>query len=129
MRVLNLLLPFSALSLAVAPAARAAGVTDEDIVSDAATPKDVVSYGMGPYAQRYSGLARINGRNVQKLVPAYAFSFGGEKQRGQQSQPMVYNGKIFVTGSYSRLFAVDAKTGKKLWEYNHRLPEGILPWC
>jgi alcohol dehydrogenase (cytochrome c) len=129
MRVFKLLLPFSALFLAVAPAARAAGVTDEDIVSDAATPKDVVSYGMGPYAQRYSGLARINGRNVQKLVPAYAFSFGGEKQRGQQSQPMVYNGKIFVTGSYSRLFAVDAKTGRKLWEYNHRLPEGILPCC
>ena len=38
-------------------------------------------------------------------------SFGGEKQRGQESQPLVYKGKMFVTASYSRLFAVDVKTG------------------
>ena len=55
--------------------------------------------------------------------------FGGEKQRGQEAQPMVYNGMIFVTGSYSRVFAIDAKTGKELWQYDHRLPEGILPCC
>jgi alcohol dehydrogenase (cytochrome c) len=36
---------------------------------------------------------------------------------------------IFVTGSYSRLYAIDAKTGDKIWEYNARLPEGILPCC
>jgi glucose dehydrogenase len=36
---------------------------------------------------------------------------------------------MFVTASYSRLFALDAKTGKKLWKYEHRLPEGIMPCC
>jgi alcohol dehydrogenase (cytochrome c) len=56
-------------------------------------------------------------------------SFGGEKQRGQESQPVIHNGKMFVTASYSRLFAVDAKTGKKLWKYEHRLPDGIMPCC
>ena len=56
-------------------------------------------------------------------------SFGGEKQRGQQSQPLVHNGKMFVTASYSRIYAVDSKTGKKLWKYEHRLPEGIMPCC
>ena len=79
--------------------------------------------------QRYSPSTKINTKNVKDLVPAWSFSFGGEKQRGQQSQPVVHNGKMFVTGSYSRAFALDAKTGKKLWEYNHRLPEGILPCC
>ncbi|MGE5048662.1 MAG: PQQ-dependent dehydrogenase, methanol/ethanol family, partial [Deltaproteobacteria bacterium] len=61
MRGFNLLVSSCAMLLAIAaaPAARAAGVTDEDILNDASTPKDVVSYGMGPYAQRYSGLARI----------------------------------------------------------------------
>jgi alcohol dehydrogenase (cytochrome c) len=118
-----------ALILAAAATTASAGVTDADILNDAKTPGDVVSYGMGPQQHRYSPLTKINTTNVKSLVPAWSFSFGGEKQRGQQSQPMVYDGKIFVTGSYSRVFAVDAKTGEKIWEYDHRLPEGILPCC
>src|SRR5947209_9870153 len=82
-----------------AGSARAAGVTDEDILNDASTPGDVVSYGLGPQAQRYSPLAKINRANVRKLVPVWSFSFGGEKQRGQETQPLVHDGKIFVTGS------------------------------
>ena len=66
---------------------------------------------------------------MSKLVPAWSFSYGGEKQRGQEAQPLVHNGKIFVTASYSRLFAVDSKTGEQIWKYEHRLPEGILPCC
>ena len=56
-------------------------------------------------------------------------SFGGEKQRGQESQPLIHNGKMFVTASYSRIFALDLKTGAKLWKYEHRLPDGIMPCC
>jgi alcohol dehydrogenase (cytochrome c) len=106
-----------------------AGVTQEQIDADATTPGDVLSSGLGPQNQRYSPLAQIDTSNVQNLVPVWSFSFGGEKQRGQESQPLVYNGKMFVTGSYSRLFALDAKTGKKLWKYEHRLPDGIMPCC
>jgi alcohol dehydrogenase (cytochrome c) len=62
-------------------------------------------------------------------VPAWSFSFGGEKQRGQESQPVIHNGKMFVTGSYSRIYALDVKTGQKLWKYEHRLPDGIMPCC
>jgi glucose dehydrogenase len=62
-------------------------------------------------------------------VPAWSFSFGGEKQRGQESQPLIYNGKMFVTASYSRIFADRLKTGNKLWKYEHRLPDGIMPCC
>jgi alcohol dehydrogenase (cytochrome c) len=36
---------------------------------------------------------------------------------------------MFVTASYSRIFALDSATGKKLWKYEHRLPEGIMPCC
>jgi alcohol dehydrogenase (cytochrome c) len=71
----------------------------------------------------------VNTKNVGKLVPAWSFSFGGEKQRGQESQPLIYNGKMFVTASYSRIFAIDLKTGNKLWKYEHRLPDGIMPCC
>ncbi len=109
-------------------AARAA-VTDAMIENDAKSPGDVLSWGIGPEGQRFSPLARINTKNVARLVPAWSFSFGGEKQRGQESQPLIHNGKMFVTASYSRIFALDAKTGAKLWKYEHRLPEGIMPCC
>ena len=109
--------------------AATAGVTDEDILNDAENTENVVSYGIGTKAQRYSPLEKINADTVKDLVPAWSFSYGGEKQRGQEAQPVIYNGRIFVTASYSRLFAVDARTGQELWEYNHRLPDGILPCC
>lgn len=107
----------------------AKSVSDSDIQNDQQTTGDVVSYGLGPHAQRFSPLTKINTGNVGRLVPMWSYSFGGEKQRGQESQPLVNNGKIFVTGSYSRLFAVNSQTGEEIWEYNHRLPEGILPCC
>ena len=107
----------------------AQGVTDAMIANDAATPENVVSWGLGTQGQRHSPLTGVNAKNINKLVPVWSMSFGGEKQRGQQSQPLVNNGKMFVTASYSRIYAVDSKTGKKLWKYEHRLPEGIMPCC
>jgi len=124
----TLLLACAALVLA-APAARAAGVTDQDILDDAKTPGDVLSYGGSPHQHRFSALDQINTRTVSRLVPAWTLSFGGEKQRGQQGQPVVKDGRIIVTASYSRVFAADVHTGEKLWQYDHRLPEGILPCC
>ncbi|URW76344.1 methanol/ethanol family PQQ-dependent dehydrogenase [Sphingomonas donggukensis] len=113
-----------------APAAvTAAGPTDADLMNDANTPGDILTYGMGPKGQRFSPLTTINASNVGRMVPAFSASLGGEKQRGQESQPIVYDGIIYVTGSYSRLFAFDAKTGEELWQYDARLPDGIMPCC
>lgn len=109
--------------------AKSGGVTWEDIVNDENTPKDILSYGFGPKAQRYSAMTAINDKNVASLVPAWSFSFGDEKQRGQETQALVHDGVIYVTGSYSRIYALDARTGAKLWQYSHRLPEDIRPCC
>ena len=117
-----------ALLLGVA-SVRAQGVTEQDIANDAATTGDVVTYGLGLHAQRYSPLKTLNRDTIKGLVPAYSFSFGGEKQRGQESQALVHDGVLYVTGSYSRAYAINSRTGEKIWEYNARLPEGILPCC
>ncbi|WP_407682043.1 PQQ-dependent methanol/ethanol family dehydrogenase [Pseudoduganella aquatica] len=106
-----------------------AAVTTGMLEAAAKNTSSVLSFGMGSEGQRYSPLAQINTANVGKLTPAWSFSFGGEKQRGQESQPLIHNGKMFVTASYSRIFAVDMKTGAKLWKYEHRLPDGIMPCC
>ncbi|MGD9196101.1 MAG: PQQ-binding-like beta-propeller repeat protein, partial [Methyloceanibacter sp.] len=106
-----------------------ADVTEADLANDAENTESVLTNGMGRHLQRYSPLDKINKNNVKNLVPAWAFSLGGEKQKGQETQPIVDDGVMYITGSYSRLYAVDAKTGKEIWQYDARLPEGILPCC
>ena len=106
-----------------------AEVTEQDVANDQTITTQVVTNGMGRHLQRYSPLETLNKENVDNLVPAWAFSLGGEKQRGQETQPLVYDGIMYITGSYSRLFAIDVKTGKEIWQYDARLPEGILPCC
>ena len=124
-RLLSLLITAACASVG----AQAQGVTDAMIANDAATTNDILSWGLGSEGQRYSPLNKVNTANANRLVPVWSMSFGGEKQRGQESQPLIHNGKMFVTASYSRIFAIDAKTGQKLWKYEHRLPDGIVPCC
>lgn len=106
-----------------------AQVTEQDLADDQIITDQVVTNGMGRHLQRYSPLDKLNKENVKNLVPAWAFSLGGEKQRGQETQPLVYDGVMYITGSYSRVYAIDVKTGKEIWQYDARLPEGILPCC
>ncbi|QIE43620.1 PQQ-dependent methanol/ethanol family dehydrogenase [Meridianimarinicoccus aquatilis] len=106
-----------------------AEVTEQDLANDQADTSQILTNGMGRHLQRFSPLDTLNKENVENLVPAWAFSLGGEKQRGQETQPLIYDGVMYITGSYSRVYAIDVKTGKELWQYDARLPEGILPCC
>ena len=81
------------IALASCYAAHAADVTDAMIA--AKSPNEVLSVRMGLEGQQYSPLKDLNTKNVGKLVPAWSMSFGGEKQRGQESQPLIHNGKMF----------------------------------
>lgn len=120
---------FAFMAAALSTPALARDVSDQDIANASSATDSVLTYGMGNEGQRFSALKQIDRNTVKSLVPAWSFSFGGEKQRGQESQPIIADGVIYVTGSYSRLYAVNAKTGEKIWQYEARLPEGILPCC
>ncbi|GAA4228155.1 alcohol dehydrogenase (cytochrome c) [Sagittula marina] len=119
----------AAVTLALLATGAQAEVTEDMLANDATMTNQVVTNGMGRHLQRYSPLETLNKDNVKNLVPAWAFSLGGEKQRGQETQPIIYDGIMYITGSYSRLYAIDVATGKELWQYDARLPEGILPCC
>ena len=130
LKTMQRVMPISmALALGIAAAPAHAGVVDEDILTDQATTGDVVHNGLGPRAQRFSPLETLNTENAKMLQPVWAFSLGGEKQRGQESQPLVKDGVMYVTGSYSRIWALDLETGEEIWEYEARLPDGIMPCC
>ncbi|RLA24157.1 MAG: PQQ-dependent dehydrogenase, methanol/ethanol family, partial [Gammaproteobacteria bacterium] len=65
----------------VAMAKHLPGVSDADVLNDATTTEDVVSYGLGSQGQRFSPLTKVNTDTIKHLVPAWTFSYGGEKQR------------------------------------------------
>jgi alcohol dehydrogenase (cytochrome c) len=66
-----------AVSMASGAAQAAGGPTDQDILKDAETPGDILTYGMGTQGQRHSTLKAVNPYPVKNLAPVGAFSFGG----------------------------------------------------
>ena len=107
-----------------------AEVTQDDITNDQTNTSQIVTNGMGQQLQRFSPLDTLNKENVKNLMPAWAFSLGGEKQRGQETQPIIHDGIMYITGSYSAgCMPWTSHTGEEIWQYDARLPEGILPCC
>jgi alcohol dehydrogenase (cytochrome c) len=81
----------------------------------------------GDYRQhRYYPGAQINTGNVRKLRPAWIFQT--EVKESMETTPIVVNGVMYVTTSFSHVYALDAKTGAELWHYKH--PMGpITTYC
>ncbi len=51
-----------------------------------------------------------------------AWEFRTNTVRGLEATPIVSNGIMFVTGSWSKVWALDAKTGRQLWFYDPEVP-------
>ncbi len=52
-----------------------------------------------------------------------AWSFDTETTRGLEATPIVVDGVLYTTGSWSVVFAVDARTGKQFWKYDPEVPQ------
>jgi quinohemoprotein ethanol dehydrogenase len=66
--------------------------------------------------QRFSPLDQINAENVGRMHEVWSFETG--LGRGHEATPIVHDGVLYFTGSWSVVFAVDARTGKQLWKYD-----------
>ena len=73
-------------------------------------------YGRDYYEQRFSPLNEINDTNVGKLGLAWQFETATE--RGLEATPLVVDGVMYATASWSVTYAIDARTGKQLWKYD-----------
>jgi alcohol dehydrogenase (cytochrome c) len=66
------------------------------------------------YAQtRYYPNTQINTTNVAELKPAWTFHV--DLTETLETTPIVVNGVMFVTTAFDHVYALDAKTGQKLW--------------
>ncbi len=79
--------------------------------------------------QRHSPLTQINADNVKDLGIAWFADL--PDARGQEATPVVVDGKMFITGPWSKVFAYDAKTGKSLWTYDPKVDQarGVKACC
>ena len=68
----------------------------------------------GNYEQtRFYPNGQINRGNVSHLHPAWIFST--EVKESLETSPIIVNGVMYVTTSYSHVYALDAKTGQEIW--------------
>jgi quinohemoprotein ethanol dehydrogenase len=83
--------------------------------------------------QRYSPLGLINRDNVAHLKAAWRASLNGSgmsPRAGNQAQPLVYEGVIYIMTGENDAFAVSVDTGKVLWEYKANIdPQVARPCC
>jgi len=86
---------------------------------------DWVTYHGTYKSWHYSPLDQINADNIKKLQIAWMHQ-PGRSTRGLQSMPLVYDGVLYYSGSYSRLYALDGATGKVLWSYIPKLNEDLI---
>src|SRR5271154_2873764 len=70
------------------------------------TPGEWLSNGRTYSEQRYSPLTAIDKANVGKL--GVAWEFRTNTVRGLETTPLVANGVMYVTGSWSKVWALDA---------------------
>jgi alcohol dehydrogenase (cytochrome c)/quinohemoprotein ethanol dehydrogenase len=70
--------------------------------------------------QRYSPLDQVNAQNVGTLGLAWALDL--DTSRGQEATPLVVDGVMYSTSAWSKVQAIDAQTGKLLWQYDPQVP-------
>jgi alcohol dehydrogenase (cytochrome c)/quinohemoprotein ethanol dehydrogenase len=82
-----------------------------------------ISTGKGADEKRFSQLEQINTKNVKKLTLDWYMDL--PEGRGQEATPLVVDGVMYTTAAWSHVFAINPKTGEKLWHYNPKIDKSI----
>ena len=132
------LLALALASLALVPGCSLGGGDDEGVpafdAGDLAEPagENWPTAGGSLANDRYSTLDEIDTSNVKQLQGVWKTDLRGsgtEAKYSGESQPVVYNGVIYVTTGKNDVFAVDVETGKILWQYEGNLDQKIDTIC
>src|SRR5207302_7566901 len=115
------LLPLATISMLAQP------VTFDRIVNAAKEPQNWLTY-WGDYgANRYRDLKQIDTANVKDLRLEWMFQTG---QTGAfETTPLVVDGIMYLTAANGFAFALDARSGRQLWQYKYPMPEGLKLCC
>ena len=94
-------------------------VDSASIKANTATSNDWPTIGLDYAETRFSKLNQINADNVKKLGLVWTYPLGSS--RGVEATPVVVDGIMYQTASWSVVHAIDARTGKRLWTYDPKI--------
>jgi alcohol dehydrogenase (cytochrome c) len=77
------------------------------------------SYGRDYSNRRFSPLDQITPANVGRLAPAWTYRTG--IPHVFETSPVIVNGVMYISTPLNHAIALDAATGRKRWEYAHKL--------
>src|SRR5438445_982071 len=97
------------------------------LLAAAGNAKEWLIYGHDYTNDRYSGLDQISTSNVSQLAPRWIFQTG--IVASFETTPVVSNGVMYITTAYNHLFALNARTGKQIWRYDHKLGGAEIYCC
>src|SRR5215208_6821695 len=99
--------------------------THDELTKTQAGGNDWITYGGSLSNQRYSTLDQINTTNVSQLKGAWMTRLGsgrGSKYRFE-ADPLVIDGVMYIPTGNDDVFALDAKSGKKIWQWESDIPQ------
>ena len=87
-------------------------------------------YGRTQAATRYSPLTAIGPGNVSRLRRAWTFRTGDlpGKRWGAETTPLKVGARVYLCSGRNRLFALDARTGQRLWEFDPGVKDEWIPY-
>ncbi len=98
---------------------KAGNVTQSRVVAEAADGTNWLLNGRNFEAQHFSPLKQINDRNVSGLGLAWYLDI--DSAVGIVSEPIVVDGVAYVSAPQSKVYAVDAATGKLIWKFDPKV--------
>jgi alcohol dehydrogenase (cytochrome c) len=113
---------------APAPVGTSVGpVTPEALAKAPERGDQWLQYGGGYRNYRHSPVTSLTPDSVKRLRVAWSAPTGTTGQF--EASPIVYGGVMYVSTSYNRLLALDAKTGQFLWRYDVPMPADLRLCC
>jgi quinohemoprotein ethanol dehydrogenase len=95
-------------------------VDDARLAKAAAEPQNWLAHGGAHPDWYFSALDKINVKNVARLRPAWVVEL--DTTRGQEATPLIADGVLYTTTAWSKVLAVDARTGKVKWQFDPKVP-------
>ena len=111
------------------PAAPAMVAVDPPPAAEVSLPDaEWRQHGLNEGETRFSPLADVNDGNVNTLGLAWYFDY--PTARGLEATPLIIDGVMYTTGSWSMVFANNAITGELLWccDNLNLLPNTMAPY-
>src|SRR5713101_10167145 len=102
-------------------------VTFQRLLEASKEPQNWLTYSGDYTGHRYSGLDQVSAVNVRSLAPKWVYQTMASGKL--ETTPLVVDGILYGTGQDDRAFALDARTGRPIWQYQRALPADIRPCC